>query len=277
MTAGAIPSSGARVLALGRPGIPNGIADLPAFLDHMEAAEPDGGDQPVAVVLICPAVPETPGEGLARRLRGLARWCDTAVVALDVPGSVIELTARVAATIAPNMSPDVVPEFSRRIAAAAATVAVIDSTSRLRRPVPSLGQHARSWLPGAWFAVTPDQRVLSGRDVARAALREAVAEAGPVALAATSAGTLLAEFRQDLPPDVPVVEQPDGGRDPYWGARNWLEFSWLRTAPAQLAEQLAAESSMRCANCGRRTHREVCSYCAAVTRHIPRRQEAATQ
>lgn len=262
------------MLALGRPGIPNGIADLPEFLDYMEAA--GDGTRP-EVVLLCSSVPGTRDLALARRLRGLAQGCDTAVVGLRVPGAVLELTARVCAAMAPLVAADLLPDLCRRVAASAATAAILDDTSRLRDPSPTLAQHALSWLPGAVFAVTPQRRVVSGRDAVRTAWDEAVATAGSVRLAATSCGPLVAPYQSSLPVDTPVVEQPDAGRNGYWGARAWLELCWLQEAPEGIAEQLARTPAAQCTNCGRRNHADVCSYCAAVTRHLPRRQEAVAQ
>jgi hypothetical protein len=262
------------VLALGRPGVPSGIADLPAFLDYMEAG---GGPDRPEVVLLCSNVPGDRGLALGRRLRGLALGCDTAVVDLHTPGVVLELTARVCAGMAPVVAAELLPDLARRIAAAAMTAAILDDVSKLRNPSPTLTQHARSWLPGSLFAVTPQRQVVSGRDAVRAAWQEAVAAAGPIRLAATSGGTAVAEHLRSLPPDTEVVEQADDGRNGYWGARTWLELCWLQEAPQAIAEQLARTPVAQCTNCGRRNAGPVCSFCAAATRHIPRRQEAEAQ
>lgn len=261
----------AKVLTLGLSGTTHAITELPALLQYVETDLATSPHRDAVVVI----VRNVPGEHhleLARRLRGLARGSDVAIVALDVPSSVIELTSRVVSGMAASMPADLLPEFARRVAADTATTAVLDSVAKLRNPVPTLGQHARSALPGACFVVTPDQQVVGGREAALSAWQPIVAQATDLRIASACPGHSFTDFLATLTPDTTVVERAEGSRDGYWGARHWLELSWLPASPEAIAEALAREPAIRCTNCGRLTHAEDCSYCAAVTRYISRRE-----
>lgn len=271
-----IPSAvGARVLALDITGSRFGTTDLPALLDLVESAPAGDGARPTVVVLAS-ALGRARPLTLAHQLRGLAEHCDVAVVPLALASTAVELTARLVGSWADRIDPDLLPEFAVGVAAAVRTAAVLGDVSRLRDPAPGLAQHARSWLPGACFLVSPDAPVLSGRVAVQEAWEGLVAGTGALRLATASASERFASFVAALPEGTVVVEPPPGVRSERWGARAWVELSWLEGDPDAIRRGVGEGDAVRCDNCRRRTLTSVCPYCSAVTYALPRRQEAPT-
>lgn len=267
--------AGARVLALGITGNRFGTTDLPALLDVVETAPAGAGARPT-VVILASALGRARPLALAHQVRGLAEHCDVAVVPLALASTAVELTARLVASWADRIDPDLLPELAVRIAAAVRTAAVLGDVSRLRDPAPGLAQHARSWVPGGCFLISPDAPVLSGRAAVQEAWESLLAGTGALRLATASAGERLASFVAALPEGTVVVEPPPGARSERWGARAWLELSWLDQDPDAIRQGLPEDDGGRCDNCQRRTLTTVCAYCSAVTYALPRRQEAPT-
>lgn len=268
MTAAPLAAPAAKILAMGLSENVDAVTDLPELLALVEpgpAAAAAGGDRSAAVLIVATAA-RAGSEAVARRLRGLARGCDVALVVLDAPLTAVDLTARVVADLAPALPPDLVPEFARRVAAATLTAAVLNDVSRLHTPAPSLLQHARSYLPGACFVVTPDQRIVAGREAAAAEWKNLMAAVSPVRLAGDASSPAQADFLAALPGATATRAGRPGRRDPYWGARNWLEVAWLTQPAPALAAQVDAEATTLCGNCARRSVTPVCPYCSAVTR-----------
>ncbi|MCA0294206.1 MAG: hypothetical protein LCH96_02630 [Actinobacteria bacterium] len=267
--------AGARVLALGIAGSRFDTADLSALLDFVEAAPAGVGARPT-VLILATAAGEAEHLVLAHRLRGLAEGCDVAVVPLDLAATAVELTARMVAGSADLVDPDLLPELALAFAGAIDTAAVLGDVSRLREPTPTLAQHARGLLPGACFLVSPAAPVLSGRALVQPAWEALVAGSGPLRIASASPGDRLAAFVAALPEGTVVVDPPPGAHAQRWGARNWVELSWLGEDPDAIRRTLCQRETSRCDNCGRRALTEVCPFCSAVTYGLPRRQEAQT-
>lgn len=251
------------LLGVSIPGTPDRTEDLPELLTAAEAGRGQESERPAVVV----AVRAAPGGGpvaLGRKLRSLAYTCDVAVIGLELPVTAATVVFRAAQSMVEQPDSDLLPLLLERLAHQVRTAAVLDTVAKLSDPAPSLAQHIRSWFPRSCFVVSPSRTVASGT-AARLAWQTAMMDA------AGAPGTPLvcdhggpAEYADLLPAGVQALEAGQQRPVETWGARRWLEVSWLPAEPERILERLAGDVWGACRNCGRRIVDSDCRYCAVV-------------
>jgi hypothetical protein len=168
-----------------------------------------------------------------------------------------------------DFSPGVLASAARLLAHYVHAGAVVNSVARLDRvPVP-LSAHAKSWMPGAQFAVlaAPDPRVvrLSGGDA------DLPGPQYPTRLTVASSGSLTTDWvTRTLAPRWRVGEVHDaplpGDSARWWGTGKVVEFAAAIPDVSVLYQLVSSVRRDRCHWCGLELLGDRCAFCSAPLR-----------
>lgn len=262
------------VITLGFPGTQvDGVVNVDPgadFADTLEWIEAQGC--PVGTLIVVRDRPEqSENAHRARLLRALAQRPDSAIATVVCPATRAELLRRLLAEWVRRLSPVELHALVGGLNASLRTVAVIGNVSELRRPAPSVPQHALGLLPGSTFAV----------DLDRGSVTSAKAGFTDFPLEASGPGT-------DSPPSVRLTYGqaqdwsrllPGGDTEgvlldetlvrtgDFWGAKRWAEVTAIAESPDSVVERVLATPGQSCPVCGREVRlSRSCPFCGVVTR-----------
>jgi hypothetical protein len=148
-------------------------------------------------------------------------------------------------------------------------VAWLRSVTHLQRPNPAMGQHLRSFLPGAGFLAqfTPEERVLTAPgSSAELPLPDLPVREGVVGLVASGSEELptpetSAAWRT---PGLEVARVPLPAESPRWWGTTRLVEAALAPTTVRLVLRIRSQPVVECGWCGERIVGPVCPLCRAA-------------
>lgn len=232
------------------------------------------------LILVRDSVRGAGGTHRARLLKALAHDPDIALVTVTAPVTRADLLRRLLADWVPALSPIDLFAVVPALDAALRTVAVVGSLSNLRKPAPSVLQHAMGMLPGARFGVDMDRGTVTGArrgfEDFPSPLDAPGAQRPAVRLSQDGAG--LVELLPDAGPAVSEVDPALVSSKDYWGASRWAELSVLHDTPDNIVSRALAEVPRLCPECTRAVRGPgACPFCGVMpTPHETSDEEVLT-
>lgn len=255
-------SDSAPVVCVNFPGYPYALDDL---LELVEAAEwkTQDGSRPLLVVL-ARETPDGQGRRLGHLVRGLAYRSDVALVTVRASASAANLIRWAVLSLAGQVDIGLVPVLAHRLSASVQTVAVVDSVSKLTNATATVTQHARSYLPGSCFVISPGRPVVTGRTAGLMAWQALVASMAGALGQSTAMDSWpggARDFAGCLPQQAPLLDSAWVSSGDWWGAKKWIEVSWIDQDASQIAWEVSQAWFPRCSNCGQPVDGTWCPFC----------------
>lgn len=231
-------------LEVGEP-VPPGCWVVSSLDEAVESVSSVRGDS----LLVCTRTEASRPSVMTREV--IARD-DLAMVVIQGPPTRQALVLR-ALSMLPPTSYGLAQHVADTVGARCWTRVALSSVSRLSQARPGLGQHIRSFFPGASF----DVDLNSGKVRSSSSI---IWDTNGARVICWASGADKAAMKVSVTGGTPHVVLSPTGASPY-GARRWAELSVVEDLRASVGFALSSVQAVACSSCGRLTPRTGCPFC----------------